>query len=261
MNHSAAWPVEEASQIGEARRAAITIAERLAFPESRTGQVGLVVSELATNLARHAKRGEILLRPIRHDDGDSGPEGVEILAIDAGPGMPDAVLSRRDGFSTAGTLGHGLGAIERQSDFFQLYTQPSGTVALARFWGSTGPPGRAPAALCHRRRARVEGRRGRLRGRLGLAHAGRSPRHHSSPMASGMDSRPTTRRARPSAHFIALTRNRRTVSFRMFTTRFAPHAGPRSRRWRSTWSAASGATAGSATSARSCSWRRDPATA
>ncbi len=140
MNPSAAWPVEEASQIGEARRAAITIAERLAFPESRAGQVGLVVSELATNLARHAKRGEILLRPIRQDYGDAGPEGVEILAIDAGPGMPDAVLSRRDGFSTAGTLGHGLGAIERQSDFFQLYTQPSGSVALARIWGSPGPP-------------------------------------------------------------------------------------------------------------------------
>jgi anti-sigma regulatory factor (Ser/Thr protein kinase) len=134
MNPTAACPVEEPSQVGHARRAAVSIAERLAFSEARAGQVALVVSELATNLARHAKRGEILLRPIREDGGRSGLDGLEILAIDAGPGMPDSARSRSDGHSTAGSLGQGLGAIERQSHFFELYTQPSGTVALARIW-------------------------------------------------------------------------------------------------------------------------------
>jgi anti-sigma regulatory factor (Ser/Thr protein kinase) len=141
MNPTAACPVEEDSQIGHARRAATAMAERLAFSEVRAGQVALVVSELATNLVRHAKRGEILLRPIRHDDaGESGPTGVEILAIDAGPGIPDVALSRRDGHSTAGTLGQGLGAIDRQSDFSQIYTQPAGTVVLARLWREREPP-------------------------------------------------------------------------------------------------------------------------
>ncbi len=140
MNPTAACPVEEDSQIGHARRFATTIAQRLAFSAERAGRVALVVSELATNLVRHAKRGEILLRPIRHDDAESGPEGVEILAVDAGPGIPDVALSRRDGHSTAGTRGQGLGAIERQSDFFQIYTMPSGTVALAQIWREAGPP-------------------------------------------------------------------------------------------------------------------------
>jgi len=140
MNPTAAYPVEEDSQIGHARRAATAIAERLAFSPARAGQVALVVSELATNLARHAKRGEILLRPIRRDDREAGPDGIEVLAIDSGPGLPDVALSRRDGHSTAGTLGQGLGAIERQSDFFEIFTQPSGTVALARIWREPEPP-------------------------------------------------------------------------------------------------------------------------
>lgn len=54
--------------------------------------------------------------------------------------MPDVALSRRDGHSTTGTLGHGLGAIERQSDFMDLYTQPSGTAMIARVWRDAPSP-------------------------------------------------------------------------------------------------------------------------
>ena len=39
--------------------------------------------------------------------------GVELDALDSGPGMADAVRSGRDGHSTTGTLGIGMGAIER----------------------------------------------------------------------------------------------------------------------------------------------------
>jgi anti-sigma regulatory factor (Ser/Thr protein kinase) len=142
MNVTAAYAVQDASQVGEARRAAIMLAERLSFSEARSGQVALVVAELATNLAKYARRGEILLRPIRRDEVESDPDGIEILAIDAGPGLPDVALSRQDGYSTAGTLGHGLGAIERQADVVQIYTQPSGTIVLARLWRErAGVPG------------------------------------------------------------------------------------------------------------------------
>jgi hypothetical protein len=46
--------------------------------------------------------------------------------------MSDVALSRRDGYSTAGTLGHGLGAVERQADDVRIYTHTSGTVVVAR---------------------------------------------------------------------------------------------------------------------------------
>jgi len=139
MNVTAAYAVQEISQIASPRRVAQTLANQSGFSEERAGTVALVVTELATNLVKHATGGEILLRSIRDTDGGTDARGIEVLAIDRGPGMPDPVTARQDGYSTAGTLGHGLGSIERQSDFFQLYSQPSGSVALARLWRERPP--------------------------------------------------------------------------------------------------------------------------
>jgi len=139
MTAAAAHTVEDSSQVASARRAALDLASRIGFSEQRAGQVALIVTELATNLTKHAQRGEMLFRAIQTAGGPVFPEGIEILAIDRGPGMQDLQRARRDGFSTAGTLGHGLGSIERQSDFFQIYSQPSGTIALAQLWSEPRP--------------------------------------------------------------------------------------------------------------------------
>jgi len=134
MNPAAVHAVEDASQVAATRRAALALANQIGFSEEGAGRAALVASELATNLAKHAKGGEILFRAIRQHGGAGAPEGLEILAIDRGPGMADVGRARQDGYSTAGSLGHGLGSIERQSDFFQTYSQPSGTVAVAELW-------------------------------------------------------------------------------------------------------------------------------
>jgi anti-sigma regulatory factor (Ser/Thr protein kinase) len=139
LNLTAAYPVADASQVAEPRRASQTLAARLGFREERAGRLALIVSELATNLVKHATRGELLLRGIRAEASDAEPDGVEVIAIDAGPGIPNMALSQRNGHSTAGTLGHGLGILRRQSDFFDVYTTPGGTVALARVWREPPP--------------------------------------------------------------------------------------------------------------------------
>jgi anti-sigma regulatory factor (Ser/Thr protein kinase) len=144
LNPSAAFAIDDQAGVGEARRAARALAIRMAFDETRAGRLALVVTELATNLARHARKGEILLRPLTSP---SEPPGVEVLAIDAGPGIPDVALSERDGHSTAGTLGHGLGAIRRQSDAVWIYTQPSGTVIAARVLRDAAVPDRLPLEI------------------------------------------------------------------------------------------------------------------
>ena len=130
MNISAARPVTDLSEVAENRRLALWLAARLGFQEERGGQAALIATELGTNLAKHARCGELLMQPLFTPDGDAA--GIAMLALDKGPGLPD--VARRDGFSTTGTLGHGLGAIERQADRFDVYTHSSGTVMSAQIW-------------------------------------------------------------------------------------------------------------------------------
>jgi len=123
--------VNEPSDVSAARRAAERLARHWDFDVTRTGQAAIVVTELATNIIKHAQHGEILVTPCRRDTA----RGIEILAIDSARGMTDVHGALVDGRSTSGTLGHGLGAIQRLSDDFDVFTQPGkGTVAVARLW-------------------------------------------------------------------------------------------------------------------------------
>lgn len=79
--------------------------------------------------AAHTRGGEILVRPMCSGSGER--DGIEIVAVDGGPGMTDPARSRTDGYSTAGSLGYGLGTVERQSDFFDLYSHTNGTAIAA----------------------------------------------------------------------------------------------------------------------------------
>lgn len=121
--------VQDPSQVAGARRAAAENAERLGFPESDAGRVALVATELATNLVKHGRGGEILIGA--YEEGD-GP-GVELLALDRGPGIPNLNRAIEDGYSNAGTAGNGLGAVVRQSSFVDVASWPGvGTAILAR---------------------------------------------------------------------------------------------------------------------------------
>jgi anti-sigma regulatory factor (Ser/Thr protein kinase) len=129
--------VEDPSAVAACRAAAAALAGRLRFPEARGNELALAVTEAASNLHKHARQGSLLLRIGR--DGGSTP-GIELVTIDAGPGFRDATMAMRDGHSTSGTLGIGLGAIRRLADFCDLYSVPGhGTVLAARFWPQRQP--------------------------------------------------------------------------------------------------------------------------
>src|SRR3954462_5330081 len=96
---------------GEGRRAAARPAEAAGLGETRRGEVAIIATELANNLARYGRDGRMLLQT---SPTAAGP-AVEIIALDAGPGMEDVRRCMEDGFSTGGTPGTGLGAVRRLS--------------------------------------------------------------------------------------------------------------------------------------------------
>lgn len=121
-------PVAELTQVGDARRSAVAMAANLGFSEERRGNVAIAVTELATNLARHAKSGEIILRTVEAVD----TVVIEILSVDRGPGIRSFAEALCDGFSTSSTPGNGLGAVRRLSNQFDAFTTQAGTVILSR---------------------------------------------------------------------------------------------------------------------------------
>ena len=128
--------VEETSSASAARRAAERLAVQLGLGERRTADLAIVAAELTSNLVKHAEQGILLLRPTR----DGSTAGVEMIAIDSGPGMTDLAQSVRDGHSTAGTLGIGLGSITRQATWYDGHTVPGrGTVLAVQVWAAHGP--------------------------------------------------------------------------------------------------------------------------
>jgi anti-sigma regulatory factor (Ser/Thr protein kinase) len=135
-----AWiRVEHASAVGTARRAAATFAARLGIAGERGSEIELVVSEIADNQLKHAGSGWLLVRAFRSDRG----VGLCLVGVDSGPGMADFGIASRDGHSTAGSLGIGLGAVLRLSDSWDVYTEKgAGTVLVAGFgYCDQIPPG------------------------------------------------------------------------------------------------------------------------
>ncbi|WP_326943832.1 SpoIIE family protein phosphatase [Amycolatopsis sp. NBC_01307] len=137
-----AWlRVEDETAHGRARRAAATLAGQLGFGEVRVAEIGLAVTELATNLTKHAVEGVVVVRSVR----GVSEAAVEVVAIDRGPGMADAVAAGQDGESTAGTLGIGMGAVRRLADVASVLSEPGhGTVVTARFHPKRGPLAEIP---------------------------------------------------------------------------------------------------------------------
>jgi anti-sigma regulatory factor (Ser/Thr protein kinase) len=123
--------LSDSSQTGNARRQAISLAGSLAFDELPLGQLSIVVTEAARNIEAHAGEGEIVLSPWRHGEN----AGIDVLALDKARGIENIAVSMKDGYSTAGTPGNGLGAMARLAGVFQIFSAGgNGTALFARIF-------------------------------------------------------------------------------------------------------------------------------
>ena len=117
--------------IVSARQKGRELASQCGFPSTDLAVVATAISELARNIVRYAARGEVILRLID----DNGRRGVEVVAADDGPGIPDVALAMQDGYSTSGSLGLGLPGTRRLMDEFEIKSDfGKGTTVTVRKW-------------------------------------------------------------------------------------------------------------------------------
>lgn len=137
--------ITDEARVGTARRAVHEYADRLGFTEKELAEIDIVVQELGTNAATYATQNSWLHYTTTIGRG----AGLELFYWDAGPGIYNIDRAVRDGVSTSGSLGMGLGAIRRLMDQFDLYSTvrttsklslqaarrtSHGTAVLARKW-------------------------------------------------------------------------------------------------------------------------------
>lgn len=132
------FPIGDPSQVAPARRGISVLAGQLGFDAEDAGRAALVATEIGTNLVKHGGGGELIAQRITNGE----RLGLELLGLDKGAGIADVAQCLRDGYSTSGSPGTGLGAMERMSQRFEIYSRlGQGTAVLAQLW----PDSRAPA--------------------------------------------------------------------------------------------------------------------
>ena len=124
-------PINSDFDLVRAREQGRVLAGQLGFQQSDLTLVATAISELARNIVRYARRGEIVLRQAE----DGGIRGIVIIARDEGPGIPDVNRAMEQGYSTSGGLGLGLPGVRRIMDKFEIVSEVGkGTVVTAVKW-------------------------------------------------------------------------------------------------------------------------------
>lgn len=130
--------VHDDSEVGSARRTVANLASDMRLDETLAGRLSIIVTELGRNLVRHGGGGTLMIQQITRPT----RAGFEVIAVDRGPGMADPEKCLRDGYSTGGTSGTGLGGVRRLATEFDLYSVAGGgTVVLARVMTAPAPDG------------------------------------------------------------------------------------------------------------------------
>ncbi|TXS52416.1 hypothetical protein EAO77_20625 [Streptomyces sp. t39] len=119
------------------------MARRCGLEGARPDRASAVASELASNLHKHARDGVVYVQPLALG------QGLEIVAVDRGPGMEDLRQCLADGYTTTGTLGTGLGAVRRVATDFVIRTRAGhGTAASARIAAAPQPAAAGTGMVC-----------------------------------------------------------------------------------------------------------------
>ena len=76
-------------------------------------------SELARNILNYAGQGDMTIEPVVN----GAKKGLKLVFSDKGPGIPDIELAMKDGYTTGGGMGLGLGGSKRLASEFHIDSQ------------------------------------------------------------------------------------------------------------------------------------------
>ena len=126
-------PIASDADIVTARQKGREVAAEAGFQFTDLAIVATAISELARNIVRYAKRGEMEIGPAE----GGGKRGIRVVARDQGPGIPDVEQAMQSGYSTSGSLGLGLPGVRRLMDAFDIVSKVGrGTVVTIEKWRS-----------------------------------------------------------------------------------------------------------------------------
>lgn len=129
------FSIEQEKDIATARLEAWSEAVRIGLSKFASVKVATAVSELARNIVFYAGKGSVELRSVKDD---RGVLGLQIIAADQGPGIPQAKLDEiwAGTYKSQRGMGKGLVAVKKLVDDFQLDTRPGvGTTVTCVFKG------------------------------------------------------------------------------------------------------------------------------
>lgn len=132
--------VSDEVDVASVRLDALIMGRAHGLSEEALGRLGIIVTELGVNIVRHARTGQIILRPV----GNNTVGWIEVMALDKGPGIPNMTRTMRDGSSATSPPreGGGLAGVKWLSDLFDVYSQTaSGTAVVSQVGtkAATGP--------------------------------------------------------------------------------------------------------------------------
>jgi len=114
-----------------ARQQGRKVAARAGFTATELAVIATAISEIARNIVKFAKRGEVVVSVISENE----RTGITVVARDVGPGIPDVARAVQDGYSTYGGLGLGLPGAKRLMDEFEILSEVGkGTTVTMTKW-------------------------------------------------------------------------------------------------------------------------------
>jgi serine/threonine-protein kinase RsbT len=114
-----------------ARQQGRKLAMELGFEGTEVTLIAAAISEVARNIVDHAKQGEIILERVEK----GSRRGIQVIARDEGPGIPDVAQAMQYGYSTRKGLGVGLPGAKWLTDEFDIVSKVGkGTVVTMKKW-------------------------------------------------------------------------------------------------------------------------------